>query len=205
MTESVSPYTDRRQRHAADMMGMYLFLGTEIMLFGGLFAAMALTRLQHPAEYVAHSRELHLWIGAWNTVILLTSSLFAALAVHAAREGAGRAAARWLGATAAFGLGFLALKATEYTLEFREGLLPVTGGDGALSEPVQRLFMHLYLVSTGLHAVHLTIGICVVTGLAWRLRRAESARAIPVEITGLYWHLIDVVWVFLYPVLYLAR
>jgi cytochrome c oxidase subunit III len=201
------PFGSRRQQHAADMMGIYVFLGSEIMLFGGLFAAMGLTRVQHTAEYVANSRELHVWIGAANTVILLTSSLFAALAVHAAREGR-RVAVRWLVLTAVFGLGFLALKFTEYAIEYRDGVLPVTGGDSSLTEPVQRLFMHLYLVATGLHAIHLTIGISLMTILALRIRRGGvplPERAVVIEVGGLYWHLVDVIWVFLYPVLYLAR
>jgi cytochrome c oxidase subunit 3 len=210
MSEPVTlrePFSDPRQQHAADLMGMYVFLGSEVMLFGGLFAVLGLLRLQHPAEYVAASRALHVWIGAGNTAILLTSSLTMALAVAAAREGARRAALRRLLATAALGAAFAALKAVEWTLEYREGLLPVPGGDGALAAPVERLFMHLYLVSTGLHAIHLSIGIAVVLGLRFRIRRGLPlpGRAITVEATGLYWHLVDLVWVFLFPVLYLAR
>jgi cytochrome c oxidase subunit 3 len=210
MTESVTlrpPFTDKAQQHTADLMAMYLFLGSEVMLFGGLFAAMALTRLHHPAEYVAASRALHLWIGAANTAILLTSSLAMALSVVAARAGHRTAAIRGLLATATLGLGFLGLKAVEYAAEYREGLLPVPGSGQALVEPAQRLFMHLYLIATGLHALHLTVGLALVVGLAVRLRRGLPlpGRAVTVEVNGLYWHLVDLVWVFLYPVLYLAR
>ncbi len=201
------PYSDPAQQHEADMMGMYLFIGSEIMLFGGLFAAMALTRLQHPAEYVAASKELHVWIGAANTLILLTSSLGAALAVACSRHGRRTATIGWLLATAALGLGFLVLKAVEYTLEYREGRLPVPGGGEALVKPVETLVAHLYLIATGLHAIHLTVGITLLCVLALRARRglALPDRAITVELGGLYWHLVDVIWVFLYPVLYLAR
>jgi cytochrome c oxidase subunit III len=211
MTEPVTlrpPYSEPRQQHEADLMGMYLFLGSEIMLFGGLFAAMALTRLHHPAEYVAASHQMHLWIGAANTLILLTSSLCAAFAVATARNGAASATAGWLIGTAGLGLGFLGFKLLEYTLEYRDGVLPVPGGDANLTKPVETLFMHLYLIATGLHAIHLSIGIALMAGLAVRARRRSLAlpgRAVTVEIGCLYWHLVDVIWVFLYPVLYLAR
>ena len=210
MTEPVTlrpPFTDREQQHAADLMGAYVFLGSEVMLFGGLFAAIALARVQHPAETVAASRALHLWIGAANTALLLTSSLAVALAVAAARLGRRGPAIRALLAAAGLGPGFLALKAVEYRAEYREGLLPVPGGDAALVEPAHRLFMTLYLVATGLHAVHLGIGLLLVLGLALRLRRGLPLPGcgVTVEVCGLYWHLVDLVWVFLYPVLYLAR
>ena len=198
------PFTDEAQQHRAEMMGMHLFLGTEVMLFGGLFAAMALTRLHHPEAYVAASRALHVWIGGANTAILLSSSLTMALAVIAARRGA--SPTRTLLATAALGLGLLAVKGIEWTLEYREGLLPAPGNQ-ALTDPVETLFMHLYLVATALHAIHLGVGIALVLGLTRRIRRVLPlpGRAVTVETSGLYWHLVDLVWVFLYPVLYLAR
>jgi cytochrome c oxidase subunit 3 len=201
------PFTDKAQQHAADMMGMYVFIGSEVMLFGGLFAAMSLVRLDHPAAWIAASRELHLWIGTANTAILLTSSLTMALAVATARAGRRTAALRLLLATTALGVVFLALKAVEYAAEYHEGLLPVPGGGEALTDPAHRLFMHLYLIATSLHAVHLTIGIALVLAVALRLRRGLPlpGRGVVVEATGLYWHLVDLVWVFLYPVLYLAR
>jgi cytochrome c oxidase subunit 3 len=210
MTEPVTlrpPYSEPRQQHGADLMGMYLFLGSEIMLFGDLFAALALTRLHHPEAYVADSRELHLWIGAANTLVLLTSSMCVAFAVATARHGHARATRRWLAATVALGLAFLALKDVEYASEYRAGLLPVPGGNHALTEPVHILFMHLYLIATGLHAIHLTIGIVlfVVLTLSVGRRLPVPGQGVTVEVSGLYWHLVDVIWVFLYPVLYLAR
>lgn len=210
MTEPVTlrpPFTDERQQHAADFIGMYVFLGSEVMLFGGLFAVMAIARVQHPASYVAASRELHLWIGAANTAVLLTSSLAMAIGVAAARAGRRRPARLGILATLALGLAFLALKAVEYAEEYRDGLLPVPGSGGALTEPFDRLFMHLYLGATALHALHLTIGIALLCGLLVRIRRglALPGRGVIVETCGLYWHLVDLIWVFLYPVLYLAR
>ena len=210
MSEPVTlrpPFTDKGQQHAADLIGIYVFLGSEIMLFGGLFAVLALTRLHHPVAYVAASRELHLWIGAANTAVLLTSSLAMALAVEAAIAGRRAASIRRLLVTAGLGLCFLVLKAFEYAAEYREGLLPVPGGGFGLADPAHRLFMNLYLIATGLHAVHLSIGLALVAWLSLRLYRGlpVPARAVTVEGTGLYWHLVDLVWVFLYPVLYLAR
>ena len=201
------PFTDPRQQHRADLIGTYLFLGSEIMLFGGLFAAMALARFDHSTAWIDASRALHLWLGTANTAILLTSSMTMALAVAFARRGARIAATYALAATVALGLAFLAVKAVEWTAEYGEGLLPLPGGGAALTGPAQRLFMHLYLIATGLHAFHLTIGVALVVGLALRLRRGLRLpdHAVNAETTGLYWHLVDLVWIFLYPMLYLAR
>lgn len=200
--------TAETTRRETSMLGMHLFLASEVMLFGGLFAVAFVLRLAHPAEYVAASRKLHLWIGAANTAVLLTSSLAVAAAAVWAREGHGRRVAASLPAAGALGIAFLVLKALEYRAEWREGLLPGLSDPPRFDGPVERLFMDLYLVATGLHSVHLTIGIVLVGTLAWRAARRSLAlprRAATVEAAGLYWHLVDVVWVFLYPVLYLAR
>jgi cytochrome c oxidase subunit 3 len=202
------PFGQAEQQHEADMMGMYLFLGTEIMLFGGLCAVILIYRGIHPEEVVAASRKLHLWIGAINTVILLTSSLAVAAAVHAARARQSGIAAAQLAVAALLGLAFLAVKTFEYAQEYQEGLLPLLSRPPAFSGPVEQLFMNLYLFSTSLHAIHLTIGIAITAVLAWRLYRRRLPlpnRAVTVEVAGLYWHLVDIVWVFLYPILYLAR
>lgn len=211
MTDGVElhePFHDAAQQRDADMLGMYVFLASEIMLFGGLFAVAFVLRLLHPHEVVAASKQLHVYIGAINTAILLTSSLCVALALPAARGGARRWAALLLGGAALLGVAFLGLKAFEYSLEYRDGLLPGVNDPGRFSGPVEHLFMDLYLVATGLHAIHVTIGIALLTGLAWRIRQGWlplPQRAVVVEMSGLYWHLVDVIWVFLYPVLYLAR
>lgn len=202
------PFSDARQQSEADRLGMYLFLATEIMLFGGLFAVLAVLRMLHPAAFVAASRQTHLYLGAANTAILLSSSAAVALAVAAAREGVRRRAARLLAGAALLGLGFLAVKAFEYGREQAEGMLPLPGAPMRFSGPVEHLFMNLYLVATGLHALHVAIGIVLLLGLAWRVARGGLSlpgRAITVEICGLYWHLVDLIWVFLFPALYLAR
>jgi cytochrome c oxidase subunit 3 len=202
------PYVDARQQHAADMMGIYIFLATEMMLFGGLFAVAYVMRILHPAEYVDSSRHLHVWFGTINTAILLTSSLAVALAVQAARAGLDRRSGFWLLGAALLGLGFLGVKGAEYMSEYREGLLPLPGAGTHFASPVAHQFMNLYLIATGLHAVHLTIGILLLAAVAvsllrrpWRLR----SEVMVVTVAGIYWHFVDVIWVFLYPALYLAR
>lgn len=202
------PFRAHAQQRRAEMFGMHVFLATEVMLFGTLVVALAICRGLHPEAAIAVSRELDMWLGALNTVVLLTSSLLAALAVAAAREGAVRSTRRFLAGTAALGLAFLAIKAVEYASEYRSGLVPFAANHKTLPDPAEGLFLSFYFVGTGLHAVHLAIGIALVLSLAWATGRPglpQPGRAIAIELAGLYWHLVDVVWVFLYPLLYLAR
>ena len=207
-TRTHEPFQEAPQQHEADMLGMYIFLASEIMLFGGIFAVAAAYRILHPQDVVEASKRLHVWIGALNTAVLLTSSLAVALAVHAARAcKAGRAAAL-LACAGTLGLAFLCIKFVEYGKELSEGLLPGLSAPARFASPVHHLFMNLYLFATGLHAIHVTIGIVLLGTVALRVARGALRlpdRAVVVETAGLYWHLVDVIWVFLYPVLYLAR
>lgn len=211
MAENVrlhDPYARPAQQRTADLMGMFVFLGTEIMLFGGLFAAIYVVRGLHPHEVAAASRRLHLFIGAANTATLLTSSLAVAVAVRAARAGRVRLGWMLLLGAALTGLLFLGVKGMEWGMEAEEGLLPFRGMSDGLSGPVDRLFMNLYMIATGLHAIHVSIGVVLLAGLALRIglgRLQLPERAVVVEVAGLYWHLVDVIWVFLYPALYLIR
>jgi cytochrome c oxidase subunit 3 len=201
------PFASLARQHDAGMLGMYVFLASELMLFGGLIVVILIYRLLHPQEIVAASHRLHIWIGAFNTLVLLTSSLAVAAAVEAARCGFGKRSARLLAGASVLGLAFLAAKAIEYRLEYGEGLLPGFAASH-FSGPVEQLFMNLYLVATGLHAVHLIVGIALMAGLAWRTGSGALPlpdRANVVQVSGLYWHLVDVIWIFLYPILYLAR
>ena len=188
------PYSTAPQQREAAVMGMFVFLGTEVMLFGGLFAIALGLRLSHPVEFVDASKHLHVWIGAANTAVLLTSSAAVALAVHAVHARQPRATMVLLAIAALLGVAFLGIKAYEYATEYNEGLLLPQAG-------LQRLFMDLYLVSTALHALHVTVG----AGLLATVAVAAPSRPTLVENTGLFWHLVDAIWVFLYPVLYLAR
>lgn len=202
------PYVDPAQQHAAAMMGIYIFVTTELMLFGGFFAVALAIRIQHGSDYVAASRELHVWIGTINTAVLVTSSFVVALATHAARLGKPRHVILLLGTAAVLGLAFLGLKALEYGEEYREGLLPSFSDPERFASPVHRQFMDLYLIATGAHAIHLLIGIGVLAVLIFRIARRTlivADRSIVVAVGGVYWHLVDVVWIFLYPTLYLAR
>ena len=199
-------FEDGHQRREAVVAGTWAFLLSEIMLFGGLFAVYAVQRASHTAAFAAGSDALDVRLGAANTVVLLTSSLTMALAVSAAREP--RRAARWIAATIALAVVFLAVKAHEYRVEIAEGLLP--GAGFAPSSPLAadaEPFFTLYFVMTGAHALHMLAGIGVLAWIAAGLSRAphDAGRApdLRVEMAGLYWHLVDVVWIFLFPMLYL--
>ncbi len=221
MTAGVEPilspqFDDVDQQNDASTLGMWLFLATEVMFFGGLLTAFAVYRATATAEFALASRHLNVALGCLNTIVLLTSSLTMALGVHAARLHDHKRVLTSLLLTLLLGTAFLAFKAWEYTGEFREELIPgwsfqVPGPDRiAVSEhgldPRKiQLFFVLYFFMTGLHAIHLVIGIALVgvmTYLSWQ-RWLSGGGVIQIEVTGLYWHFIDIVWVFLYPLLYL--
>jgi cytochrome c oxidase subunit 3 len=193
-----------RQREA-DHFGMLIFLSTEVLIFGGLFAALFVLRAEHAADYVKSSKAMHLWLGGINTAVLLTSSAIVALMVEAVRAGSARLA-RWLllGAIA-LGLAFVAIKFTEYALEYRDGVVPLLSSANLKGGP-DTLFMDLYFAATGLHALHVTVGMGLLGSLIWPFGAARRDRsAVFAGNAALYWHLVDVVWIFLYPTLYLAR
>lgn len=202
------PYAAGVQQREADFMGMYVFLGAEAMMFGALLCLVFGYRTLHPAESAEAARHMQLWIGTANTAILLTSSLFVALGVHAARDGRRRLTAALLVIALALGAGFLVLKGIEYGLDYRDGLMPVIGHPAPVRNGPAGIFIDLYFVATALHAVHLTIGLVV---LAWassvvlRRRKRLPEQAVVIEMSGLYWHFVDVVWVFVFPIFYLAR
>jgi cytochrome c oxidase subunit 3 len=201
--------TAGQQRHAATV-GMWIFLATEVLFFGGLFLGYAAYRFAYPADFRAAGEHTLLLAGAVNTAVLLVSSFTMALAVRAASLER-RTTLLWLlSATALLGLIFLGIKAVEYVTEIREGLLP--GASFHPPTPVsgqglahQRIFFSFYFTMTGLHAVHVTIGIAMIVGYAWRAwRTSDLARlATGVDLLGLYWHFVDIVWVFLFPLIYL--
>jgi len=195
-----------QQREAATL-GMWVFLATEVLFFGGLFAAYTVGRILYPDAFAAASRHTDVLIGSINTALLLTSSLTMALAVRAGKQGHSRAITWLLLATLLLGLGFLGLKGVEYTEDFHEHLVPALNisVEGPY-EPQQELFFILYFLTTGLHAIHVTVGVCVIGALiAMNIHgRFSKSYYTPVEIGGLYWHFVDIVWIFLYPLLYLV-
>ena len=204
-TRAVQPqFPTLERQNDADHFGMLIFLATEVLIFGGVFAVAFALRAEH-AEYAQASKQMHYWIGGINTGVLLTSSALVALMVEAVRAGRAKLAGWLLGGAIALGLVFLALKFTEYALEYRDGVVPHLS-DANLHGGVEQLFMDLYFVATGLHALHVTVGLCLLASLLWPFGRARRDRtAVFAGNAALYWHLVDIVWVFLYPTLYLAR
>ncbi len=199
-------FDDAEQQRTASNLGIWIFLATEILFFGALFAAYAITRVRFAEAFAAGSRLTNLPLAGVNTAVLLTSSLTMALGVHAARHGARRALIGWLGMTIALGCAFLAIKAVEYRFDYLEHLVPVLDFHYAGPQADQvELFFYLYFFITGVHALHVIIGIgCIATIAVMASRHTFSpAYFTPVDVTGLYWHLVDVIWLFVFPILYL--
>jgi cytochrome c oxidase subunit 3 len=202
-------FDDIEQQHQADELGMWVFLATEIMFFGGLFLAYTIYRHQDEATFAAASAKLDLWLGTVNTAVLLCSSLSMALAVHAARSSQRRELVGLLAATIILGSVFLGIKAIEYYRKYEHGLVPLPGFDfewSGSSAGHARLFFDLYFLMTGVHAAHMLIGVGILLVLATAAARGQllGERSVPVHVSGLYWHFVDIVWVFLYPSLYLV-
>jgi cytochrome c oxidase subunit III len=194
------------QQREASTLGMWIFLATEVLFFGVLFATYAIYRAWYADAFAAASHELLIWAGAINTAVLITSSLTMALAVHAAQTGDRRWLMRFLVATMILGAAFLGIKAFEYYTGFLEGHLPGAGFRFE-AEHFQhaQIFFSLYYLMTGLHALHMIIGLAVMAVMLWlSWRGAVTAEYYaPIEISGLYWHFVDIVWIFLFPLLYL--
>ncbi|HKB88981.1 MAG TPA: cytochrome c oxidase subunit 3 family protein [Opitutaceae bacterium] len=194
------------QQREASQLGMWVFLATEVMFFGGLFLGYVYARWHYPTGFTTASHELNLVAGSINTAVLLASSFFMALAVLAAEKSQRVGVARCMRLTALLGLVFLAIKGFEYHEDYTKHLIPNLNFqfDGPLSTQVE-LFFWLYFSMTLLHAIHVTVGIVIIGVMSEGARRArhdgEAWHA--VEIIGLYWHFVDVVWVFLFPLLYL--
>ena len=199
-------FDDLEQQYEASSLGMWVFLLTEIMFFGGLFAGYTVYRTAYPNAFAEGSHHLDLVLGSVNTAVLISSSLTMALAVHAAQLGQRKMLVGFLLCTMLLGLVFLSIKGVEYRHKFVEHLFPGSGFvyAGADADQVQ-LFFSFYIGMTAMHALHMVIGIGVMTTLAWRAwhGRFSPTYYAPVEITGLYWHFVDIVWIFLFPLLYL--
>ncbi|HZZ77453.1 MAG TPA: cytochrome c oxidase subunit 3 family protein [Gemmataceae bacterium] len=207
-------YANLEQQHETAVLGMWVFLATEVLFFGVLFLGLAAYHIKYPEAFEAGSQKLNWVIGGINTVVLLVSSLTMVLAVHFARLGENRRTCWCLALTAALGCVFLCLKGLEYYLDYRENLIPgwrfddsewVQEGLHADQVPHVKLFLLFYWIMTGLHGLHVTIGIGVVV---WILVLAAKGRFTPtrytaVDVTALYWHFVDLVWIVLLPMLYL--
>jgi len=191
----------------AGKLGVWLFLVTEILLFGGLFTAFAIFRSHHFAAFMEAHHHLDKVLGAANTIVLLSSSLSMALAVRAAQTDRGRLAAKLLALTLAFAAAFLVIKGFEYHHKFEHGLLPGRYFHGkGFADSASGIFFGLYFMMTGIHGIHVVVGMGLIAWILLRARRGEfsSRYHAPVENVGLYWHLVDLVWIYLFPLLYLV-
>ncbi len=186
-------------------LGMWTFLASEVLFFGGLFLAYLYGRTHWPQGWATASRRTDVVLGTLNTAVLLTSSAVVALAVACEEDAKRRRwTSRLLALTATLGAVFLVIKGVEWHADWNEHLFP--GAKFALDVPGAQEFFALYFVMTGLHAVHMIVGIAVLVVLArGRSRGRDWARAGHLEIAALYWHFVDLVWIFFYPLLYLVE
>jgi cytochrome c oxidase subunit 3 len=182
-----------------------VFLASEAMLFGAVVMGLLALRTWETAAFAATSERLLLWAGSANTAILLTSSLLVAVGVEARIADRDRVAAMLFAGAALLGLGFLGIKGFEYRTEYLEGLMPGVGPKQDFASAGARMFMDGYFVATGLHALHVLVGVALLGCASWRLRGDRPPSRVAAENIGLYWHLVDIIWVFLFPILYLSR
>ncbi|MBX5480502.1 MAG: cytochrome c oxidase subunit 3 family protein [Myxococcaceae bacterium] len=197
--------TPNVQTYAA-RFGMWLFLSTEVLLFAGLFVSYAVYRYLYPQTFALCSRHLDLSLGTINTLVLITSSLTVALAIHFVRTGKNGMATGMLIVTLLCACAFLVIKYFEYHHKFEQGTLPgrFYTYSGIQTEGAP-MFFALYFLTTGLHALHVVVGMSVLTWVTYHVVKGRFSPVYytPVELGGLYWHLVDLVWIFLYPLLYL--
>lgn len=195
-----------RQRHAA-RLGMWLFLATEILMFGGLFCAYSVYRTLYPEAWLECSKHLNRPFGLLETFDLITSSLTMVLAIHFTRVHKRRLSVLMLILTMAMGAGFLCLHGYEYYHEFLEGALPGKFYHfEEVTAPGAPMFYAVYFIMTGLHSIHVIVGIGVLAVLTYFTQRGDydSSYDHPLDLGGLYWHLVDLIWIFLFPLLYLV-
>ncbi len=193
------------QNHAV-RLGMWLFLGTEVLLFAGLFLGYTVYRYLYPQTFHLASRDLNLTLGAVNTIVLITSSLTVALAYNAIQRGNAKRCVRLLAFTILCACAFLVIKGFEYQHKFHEGMLPgkFYTYEG-LKLPGANIFYAVYFLATGLHAFHVIVGMSVLAWVMVRVKKGlyTAEYNVPIELGALYWHLVDLVWIFLFPLLYL--
>ena len=217
--ELLHHFADEEQQKNAASLGMWLFLGTEIMFFGGMFLAYLVYRLNYFNEFAAASRSIRILPGAINTAVLLCSSLTVVLAVRAAQMGKRKLLIWMLILTLIFGLAFLVIKGVEWHEKYEEHHVPGNFMGRAFNVDdlkqdfpqlhVQsdhaQIFFSLYFAMTGIHALHMIVGVGIFLWLIYKAWKDDFSPKYytPVEIAGLYWHFVDVVWIYLFPLLYL--
>jgi len=196
------------QQREAGTLGMWIFLATEILFFGGMFTSYIVYRSLHLQSFIAGSHELKVVFGATNTAVLICSSLTMALAIRSAQTGRSKGSTIfWLILTMILGAAFIAIKLRyEWYADYVEGIVPgVNWVAGGGHTPGVKMFMCFYFFMTGLHALHMVVGLGILTVLVIMTarNRFSSEYYSPLEISGLYWHFVDIVWIFLFPLLYL--
>jgi cytochrome c oxidase subunit 3 len=201
-------FENLQQQTEASLLGMWMFLGTEILFFGGALMAYMVYRRFYPEAFAYASHEIAILPGAINTGVLITSSLTMALAVHAAQMGERRKIMFFIVLTMILGTAFLGIKGYEYHEKYLEGHIPGFGLEFRFEQEYLRpaqIFFSLYFVLTGLHALHMIVGLGIMTWmLVWTRQGIITPEYYsPIEISGLYWHFVDIVWIFLFPLLYL--
>lgn len=206
--EVAEHFSTAEQQRDASMLGMWIWLLTELLLFSGLFLIALVLRIMHPASVTAVALHLKFWIGAGNTAVLILSSLTMSAAIQTSRLGWQRIMVRCMLATAALGTVFLCLKGFEYYRDYVEHMTPFLNRPYALAgDPASVLFVDVYFIITALHAVHLTTGISIMLVLAWQASQPGylSRHQNRIEVYGLYWHFIDLIWIIVFPVLYVLN
>jgi cytochrome c oxidase subunit III len=208
-------FADMEQQRNAASLGMWIFLGTEIMFFGGMFLAYLIYRYWYYNEFAAGSRSIDVYLGTINTAVLICSSLTVALGVRAAQLGKRKLLVILLLITLVFGFAFLAIKGIEWYDKFEEHHVP--GNSFSAQDIIEKypqihidpkpmqIYFSLYFAMTGLHALHMIVGIGIfsyITFHAWKGTYTPEYHT-PVEISGLYWHFVDIIWIYLFPLLYL--
>ena len=213
--ELLHHFVDAEQQRDAASLGMWLFLATEIMFFGGMFCAYLIYRFWYYNEFAAGSRSLDIWLGTINTAVLICSSLTVALGVRAAQMGKRKLLVILLLLTIVFGFAFLGIKGVEWYKKYTEHHIPGPSfnvddlvkayPEIHIDQQHEQIYFSLYFAMTGLHALHMIIGVGIfafLTYYAWKGRYTPKYYT-PVEIGGLYWHFVDIVWIYLFPLLYL--
>lgn len=204
-------FATMEQQFDTSKIGMWLFLVTEVLTFGGLFAGFGLMQNRYPQEFIEAHEHLQRLAGAANTIVLLVSSFTAVMAVLMARSNQGVKCARYLWMTVGFAIVFLCVKAYEYNHKFEEGLLPGIfyshHGDLIPGSHGYATFFSFYFMMTGLHGIHVIIGACLMGWLAVRAKRGEFSDRYytPVDLVALFWHLVDIIWIYLFPLYYLIK
>ncbi|MEI7035333.1 cytochrome c oxidase subunit 3 family protein [Fulvimonas yonginensis] len=200
-------FDDPVQQREAATLGMWVFLATEILFFGVLFAGYTYCRVLFPDAFATGSRRTDMLLGTLETAVLLTSSCAVALAVREVQLGGRRMATALLGFTAALGIAFLVMHGFEYAAEYEEGLIPaIHYTQQGVHARGMAIFYCLYYFITGFHSLHVAIGVAVLLVMAWRTwhHAFDQDYHTPLELTALYWHLVDIVWIFVYPLVYLV-